>query len=149
MPSTELVMTRAAQVAALELASEADPVAEAIGAANTLVRQPGGGLKAYNTDWSAAISAVEAAMIGARPSRCPAAALVGLARRSRCTLARHHRTLSWPAWCHLLHCMLQWRALACSSASQSLNPIPLPQQPEPLCCCMRFTMSSRRPCSAV
>ena len=55
-------------MAALELASEADPVAEAIGAANTLVRQPGGGLKAYNTDWSAAIGAVEAALLGPPPA---------------------------------------------------------------------------------
>ncbi len=52
------------QLAALECADEADPVAVQIGAANTLVRQPGGGLKAYNTDWSAAISAVEAGLRG-------------------------------------------------------------------------------------
>ncbi len=39
-------------------------MAERIGAANTLVRQPGGGLKAYNTDWSAAISAVETGLRG-------------------------------------------------------------------------------------
>ena len=52
------------QLAALECAEEADPVAARIGAANTLVRQPGGGLKAYNTDWSAAISAVETALGG-------------------------------------------------------------------------------------
>lgn len=39
-------------------------MAARIGAANTLVRQPGGGLRAFNTDWSAAISAVEAALGG-------------------------------------------------------------------------------------
>jgi hypothetical protein len=52
------------QLAALECAEEADPVAARIGAANTLVRLSGGGLKAFNTDWSAAISAVEAALGG-------------------------------------------------------------------------------------
>ena len=45
--------------AALRWAAEADQVALAIGAANTLVRQPDGALKAYNTDWSAAIAAIE------------------------------------------------------------------------------------------
>lgn len=48
-----------AQVAALEAAQQVDPVAKRIGAANTLVRQQDGSLKAYNTDWSAAIQAVE------------------------------------------------------------------------------------------
>jgi len=46
-------------VAALEAAQQVDPVAKSIGAANTLVRQPDSTLKAYNTDWSAAIDAVE------------------------------------------------------------------------------------------
>ncbi|KAK9906781.1 hypothetical protein WJX75_007923 [Coccomyxa subellipsoidea] len=54
------------KLAALECAEEADPVAARIGAANTLVRLSGGGLKAFNTDWSAAISAVEAALGGSR-----------------------------------------------------------------------------------
>lgn len=58
-------MCAAEQVAALECADEADSVAARIGAANTLVRTPEGKLKAYNTDWSAAISAVEAALGGA------------------------------------------------------------------------------------
>ncbi|CAK0754240.1 hypothetical protein CVIRNUC_002282 [Coccomyxa viridis] len=47
------------KVAALEAAQEVDAVAARIGAANTLVRQQDGSLKAYNTDWSAAIEAVE------------------------------------------------------------------------------------------
>ena len=56
------------QVAALEAADEVDEVAASIGAANTLVRQPDGRLKAYNTDWSAALDAVEAGLGGgARP----------------------------------------------------------------------------------
>ncbi|KAK9845273.1 hypothetical protein WJX81_001847 [Elliptochloris bilobata] len=52
------------KVAALEAADEADEVAAKIGAANTLVRQPDGSLKAYNTDWSAALDAVEAGLGG-------------------------------------------------------------------------------------
>ncbi|BDA46464.1 probable shikimate dehydrogenase (NADP(+)) at C-terminar half [Coccomyxa sp. Obi] len=59
------------KLAALECADEADPVAVRIGAANTLVRQPGGGLKAYNTDWSAAISAVEAGLRGEESVEAP------------------------------------------------------------------------------
>jgi hypothetical protein len=51
-------------VAALDCAEEADSVAARIGAANTLVRTPEGKLKAYNTDWSAAIAAVEAGLGG-------------------------------------------------------------------------------------
>ena len=47
------------QLAALECADEVDPVAQQIGAVNTLVRQQDGTLKGYNTDWSAAISAIE------------------------------------------------------------------------------------------
>ena len=43
-------------------------VAARIGAANTLVRQQDGSLKAYNTDWSAAIKAVEAGLGGQHPS---------------------------------------------------------------------------------
>ncbi len=50
--------------AALKGATTADEVATAIGAANTLVRQPDGSLKAYNTDWSAAISAIERGLGG-------------------------------------------------------------------------------------
>lgn len=44
---------------ALAGAQNVDDVAWQIGAANTLVRQPDGSLSAYNTDWSAAISAIE------------------------------------------------------------------------------------------
>ena len=51
-------------MAALEAAQEVDPVAARIGAANTLVRQQDGSLKAYNTDWSAAIEAVEEGLGG-------------------------------------------------------------------------------------
>ena len=47
------------QLAALECADEVDAVAQQIGAVNTLVRQQDGTLKGYNTDWSAAISAIE------------------------------------------------------------------------------------------
>lgn len=50
--------------AALAGAQDADPVAAHIGAANTLVRQPDGTLKAYNTDWSAAIGAIERGLGG-------------------------------------------------------------------------------------
>lgn len=42
-----------------------DPVASAIGAVNTLVRQEDGSLNAYNTDWEAAINAIEDALGGA------------------------------------------------------------------------------------
>lgn len=48
------------QVEAFSASSELDPVAEKIGAVNTLVRAPDGQLKGYNTDWSAAIGAIEA-----------------------------------------------------------------------------------------
>ena len=50
------------QLAALQAADEVDPVAAQIGAVNTLVRQADGSLKGYNTDWSAAIEAIEACM---------------------------------------------------------------------------------------
>lgn len=49
--------------AALEGAVEADPVAVQIGAVNTLVRQADGGMKGYNTDWSAAILAIERGLV--------------------------------------------------------------------------------------
>ena len=39
-------------------------MAARIGAANTLVRQQDGSLKAYNTDWSAAIEAIEEGLGG-------------------------------------------------------------------------------------
>ena len=52
--------------AALKCAASSDEVASQIGAANTLVRQPkeDGTFKAYNTDWSAAISAIERGLGG-------------------------------------------------------------------------------------
>ena len=46
------------------LCCQVDPVAAKIGAVNTLVRLPGGGWKGYNTDWLAAISAIEAGLGG-------------------------------------------------------------------------------------
>ncbi len=50
----------AAQEAALAASGEVDPVAGQIGAVNTLIRQPDGtSFKGYNTDWIAAIEAVE------------------------------------------------------------------------------------------
>lgn len=53
------------QEAALENADFVDPVASSIGAVNTLVRQPDGSLSAYNTDWEAAINAIEDGLGGA------------------------------------------------------------------------------------
>lgn len=50
--------------AALAGAAGADGVAAAIGAANTLVRQGDGSWRAYNTDWSAAIAAIERGLGG-------------------------------------------------------------------------------------
>lgn len=50
------------KTAALNAAAEKDPVADNIGAANTLVRLPSGGFKAYNTDWFAAIKSIEKSM---------------------------------------------------------------------------------------
>jgi 3-dehydroquinate dehydratase/shikimate dehydrogenase len=49
--------------AALRGAGSADVLAQQIGAANTLVRQPDGSLKAYNTDCSAAIHAIERGLV--------------------------------------------------------------------------------------
>ena len=43
----------------MRAADEVDPLAERIGAVNTLIRQHDGKLKAYNTDCSAAIEAIE------------------------------------------------------------------------------------------
>jgi hypothetical protein len=49
--------------AAHKAAASRDPVADQIGACNTLIRQPdGSGFKGYNTDWIAAISAIERVM---------------------------------------------------------------------------------------
>jgi 3-dehydroquinate dehydratase/shikimate dehydrogenase len=49
--------------AALAAADSTDPLAAAIGACNTLVRQPDGTFRGYNTDCSAAISAIERALL--------------------------------------------------------------------------------------
>jgi len=51
--------------AALKLAKSVDPVAAQIGAVNTLVRQPDGTFKGYNTDSSAAVGAIERALVAA------------------------------------------------------------------------------------
>jgi len=45
--------------AAAAAAASADPVAARVGAVNTLIRQPDGGFRGYNTDMSAAIGAIE------------------------------------------------------------------------------------------
>eukprot|EP00850_Spirogloea_muscicola_P009269 SM000051S17629 [mRNA] locus=s51:653850:657503:- [translate_table: standard] len=48
------------KLAALQACDEVDPVAKAIGAVNTIVRRPEDGkLVGYNTDWEAAICAIE------------------------------------------------------------------------------------------
>ncbi|GLC40828.1 hypothetical protein PLESTF_001042000 [Pleodorina starrii] len=60
--------------AALRLASEVDPVARQIGAVNTLVRQSDGSYKGYNTDWLAAISAIERGVAGVPGGAAAAAA---------------------------------------------------------------------------
>eukprot|EP01026_Neomeris_dumetosa_P047761 TRINITY_DN41116_c0_g1_i6.p1 TRINITY_DN41116_c0_g1~~TRINITY_DN41116_c0_g1_i6.p1 ORF type:complete len:307 (+),score=38.13 TRINITY_DN41116_c0_g1_i6:99-1019(+) len=54
---------------ALRLADKVDPIAEQIGAVNTLIRQEDGTLKGYNTDWSGAITAIEEGMESAFGSR--------------------------------------------------------------------------------
>ena len=56
------------QETAAQLADTVDPIASQIGAVNTLVRQPNGRLAAYNTDWTAAISAIEQGLRRTRPS---------------------------------------------------------------------------------
>jgi 3-dehydroquinate dehydratase/shikimate dehydrogenase len=49
---------------ALALCDDVDPVAAKIGAVNTLVKRKDGTLKGYNTDYAAAIGAIEGAMGG-------------------------------------------------------------------------------------
>ena len=51
--------------AAMECCAELDPLAERIGAVNTLVRRADGTFKGYNTDSSAAVGAIEVALGGA------------------------------------------------------------------------------------
>ncbi|KAJ9514015.1 hypothetical protein QJQ45_021098, partial [Haematococcus lacustris] len=53
--------------AALKACQEVDPVAAQIGAVNTLVRLPSGGFKGYNTDWLAAIEAIEQQLAAGSP----------------------------------------------------------------------------------
>lgn len=50
--------------AALQAADQVDPIAAQIGAVNTLVRSSYGHLSAYNSDWGAAISAIEDGLRG-------------------------------------------------------------------------------------
>ena len=52
------------QEAALAAADTVDPLAARIGAVNTLVRQPDGTLRGYNTDCGAALDAIEAGLAG-------------------------------------------------------------------------------------
>ena len=52
------------QEAALAAADSVDPLAARIGAVNTLVRQPDGSLRGYNTDCGAALDAVEVGLAG-------------------------------------------------------------------------------------
>ncbi|KAL4425636.1 hypothetical protein ABPG75_009652 [Micractinium tetrahymenae] len=68
--------------AALEGAQEVDPVAAQIGAVNTLVRQEDGlSLKGHNTDWSAAIVAIERGLDPAAPSSTDASSSPLAAKR--------------------------------------------------------------------
>ncbi len=62
--------------AALKLADSADDVASQIGAVNTLIRQPDGTFKGYNTDCSAALGAIEASL-GAASGQAPSGVLNG------------------------------------------------------------------------
>ena len=59
----------AAQEAALRLADSVGATARSIGAVNTLVRQAEGSLAAHNTDWTAAIGAIEAGLTGRLPQQ--------------------------------------------------------------------------------
>ncbi|KAI0564835.1 Shikimate dehydrogenase [Gracilaria domingensis] len=52
-------VTKPGKEVAMEAMDDVDQVAKKIGAMNTVVRQTNGTLKGYNTDWAAAISAVE------------------------------------------------------------------------------------------
>ncbi|GIL79626.1 hypothetical protein Vretifemale_8933 [Volvox reticuliferus] len=72
--------------AALRLASEVDPVARQIGAVNTLIRQPDGSFKGYNTDWLAAISAIERGVAGLSGGIASAATVASSAAESESPL---------------------------------------------------------------
>jgi shikimate dehydrogenase len=79
---------------ALQLADEADPIAAAVGAANTLVPGPGGGWRAAMTDVDgiteslieAGVHAETICVIGAGGTAQAAIAAVGLAGASGCTV---------------------------------------------------------------
>ena len=58
-----------AQEAALRLADSVGDTARSIGAVNTLIRQADGSLAAHNTDWTAAIGAIEAGLTGRLPEQ--------------------------------------------------------------------------------
>jgi len=65
--------------AALQAAQQVDPVAASVGAVNTLIRQPpqadgSAAFKSYNTDWAAAIGAIEQEMRAASGSQAGPAA---------------------------------------------------------------------------
>jgi shikimate dehydrogenase len=79
--------------AALSLATEADPLATAVGAANTLLPLPGGGWRAATTDVIGMIAALgeakahfyDATILGAGGTAQAALAAVAVAGASRCT----------------------------------------------------------------
>ncbi len=89
------------QAAALEAGkSAADPLAAQIGAANTLVRRSDGSLAAFNTDCSAAVSAIEG---GLRQVPClppPASAGMVAQRRARLNASPGCTTDGWAAEPH-------------------------------------------------
>ncbi|KAG2452420.1 hypothetical protein HYH02_002663 [Chlamydomonas schloesseri] len=66
--------------AALRAAKDVDPVAAQIGAVNTLIRQPDGSFKGFNTDWEAAISAIERGLAGVPGGAAAAAAAAAAAK---------------------------------------------------------------------
>ena len=66
-----------------------DEVAGKIGAVNTLIRQPDGSLAGHNTDWDAAISAVENAM----RARCACSPLCTSCLRLKQGGSMHFRVL--------------------------------------------------------
>ena len=79
---------------ALQLADEADPIAVAVGAANTLVPGPGGGWRAAMTDvdgiteslTEAGVQAETICVIGAGGTAQAAIAAIGLAGAGECTV---------------------------------------------------------------
>ncbi|KAG2426447.1 hypothetical protein HXX76_011678 [Chlamydomonas incerta] len=67
--------------AALRAAKDVDPVAAQIGAVNTLIRQADGSFKGYNTDWEAAIAAIERGLAGVPGGAAAAAAAAAAAKK--------------------------------------------------------------------